>query len=211
MKEKFIEFALENKALLFGEYKLNSGRVSPYFFNAGCFNTGAAVARLGQFYADTIAKSGLAFDILFGPAYKGITLVTSVAIALAEHFGINKPYCFNRKEPKDHGEGGLMVGAPLQGRVLIIDDVVSTGLTMQKTMDLIHNAGATVVGLIISLDRQERGLNHLSAVQEVKKKYQIPVINVIDLQNLMDYLQGQGSFQQLELMQNYQNQYGVNV
>lgn len=208
-QKEFIEFALEHKALMFGEFKLNSGRMSPYFFNAGRFNTGAAIAGLGKFYAQTIQRSGLEFDTLFGPAYKGITLVTAAAIGLAECFGIDKPYCFNRKEPKDHGEGGRIVGAPLQGRVLIIDDVISTGLTMKKVMDLIHQAGAQVVGIVISVDRQERGLNALSAVQEVEKEYQIPVFQIVGLRQVMSFLQHTGQEAQLELMREYQQKYGV--
>lgn len=209
-QKEFIEFALGHKALMFGEFKLNSGRISPYFFNAGRFNTGAAIAGLGKFYAQAIQKSGLEFDTLFGPAYKGITLVTAAAIALAEHFDIDKPYCFNRKEPKDHGEGGSIVGAPLQGRVLIVDDVISTGLTMKKVMDLIHQAGAQVVGIVISVDRQERGLNQLSAVQEVEQEYQIPVFRVVGLNQIMSFLQHTGQDAQFGLMRQYQEQYGVN-
>jgi orotate phosphoribosyltransferase len=209
-QKEFIEFALEHKALMFGEFKLNSGRISPYFFNAGRFNTGAAIAGLGKFYAQSIQKSGLEFDTLFGPAYKGITLVTTAAIALAEHSGIDKPYCFNRKEPKDHGEGGTIVGAPLQGRVLIVDDVISTGLTMQKVMNLIHQAGAQVGGIVILVDRQERGLNsNLSAVQEVEKNYQIPVLRVVGLNQIMNFLRLTRQDGQLELMREYQDKYGV--
>lgn len=189
-QRKFVEFALENKALLFGEFTLKSGRISPYFFNSGRFNTGLAIARLGQFYADAIKASGVSFDVLLGLAYKGIPLVTAVAIALAEHHGIDKPYAFNRKEVKDHGEGGLIVGAPLQGRVLVIDDVISAGVSIAEGAKLIKDAGAEMAGMVISMDRQERTQHgNLSAVAEVERKFHAPVISVIKLENLLQYLE----------------------
>jgi orotate phosphoribosyltransferase len=187
---EFIEFALKNKALLFGEFTLKSGRASPYFFNTGCFNSGAAIARLGQFYARAITASAIDFDMLFGLAYKGIPLVTSVAIALAEHHGISKPYAFDRKEIKDHGEGGLIVGAPLAGRVLVIDDVISAGVSIEHGANIIKAAGATMAGIVISMDRQERTQHgELSAVGEVERKYQAPVLSVAKLADLLHYLQ----------------------
>lgn len=186
---EFIEFALKNKALLFGEFTLKSGRVSPYFFNTGCFNTGATIARLGQFYARAIVASGVDFDMLFGLAYKGIPLVTSVAVALAEHHGISKPYAFDRKEVKDHGEGGMIVGAPLVGKVLVIDDVITAGVSIEHGASLIQSAGATMAGIVISMDRQER-MQHgeFSAVVEVERKYQAPVMSVAKLADLLIYL-----------------------
>jgi len=210
-QREFIEFALENKALLFGEFKLNSGRISPYFFNAGCFNTGSVLAKLGQFYAAAIKQANIEYDIVFGPAYKGIPLATTTVIALAEQYQINKPYCFNRKEPKDHGEGGLMVGSPLQGRALIIDDVISRGITMRKTVDMIRAHHAQVAGVVILIDRQERGENRLSAVEEVKQDLNIPVISVVTLTDVMEYLREQGQQEKLELMKGYRATYGVVV
>lgn len=208
-QRQFIEFALENKALLFGEFTLNSGRISPYFFNAGCFNTGSVLAKLGQFYAAAIKQANIEYDIVFGPAYKGIPLATTTVVALAEQYQINKPYCFNRKEPKDHGEGGLMVGAPLQGRALIIDDVISRGITMRKTVDMIRAHQAQVAGVVILIDRQERGENQLSAVEEVKQDLNIPVISVVTLTDVMEYLSEQGQQEKLELMKGYRATYGV--
>lgn len=210
-QRQFIEFALENQALLFGEFQLKSGRISPYFFNSGQFNTGLAIARLGQFYADAIQASGVSFDVLFGLAYKGIPLVTSVAIALAERHGISKPYAFNRKEPKDHAEGGLIVGAALQGRVLVIDDVISAGVSISEGAKLIEAAGAEMAGMAISMDRQERTQNgKLSAVAEVEKKYQVPVISVIKLENVIQYLESHDSHaDDLGRIYNYNQQYSA--
>lgn len=207
-QKEFIKFALENKALLFGEFKLKSGRISPYFFNAGQFNTGESIARLGQFYAQAIVDFGIDFDIIFGPAYKGIPLSTTVAIALSEQHGINKPFCFNRKEVKNHGEGGSIVGAQLKGRVLIIDDVISKGLTADDTMAIIQSAAAQAVGMAISVDRQERGEKDMSAVEEVKQKYQIPIISIATLSDVMVYLKEEGEMEQLGKMQQYQAEFG---
>ncbi|MGH8398373.1 MAG: orotate phosphoribosyltransferase, partial [Gammaproteobacteria bacterium] len=168
-RQEFLEFALEHEVLRFGEFTLKSGRASPYFFNAGLFNSGAALAKLGRLYAHAVVESGIGFDMLFGPAYKGIPLVSVTAAALAEHHGRDLPWCFNRKEAKDHGEGGLLVGAPLAGRVLIIDDVITAGTAVRESLNIIRQAGATPTGLIIALDRQERGQQGKSAIAELRE------------------------------------------
>ena len=185
-KREFIDLALELGVLKFGEFTLKSGRVSPYFFNAGLFNTGYAAARLGRYYAAAIAVSKLEFDMLFGPAYKGIPLVALTAAALAEHQGIDVPFAFNRKEEKAHGEGGSIIGAPVAGRVLIVDDVITAGTAVRESYRLITGAGADVVGLAISLDRQERGQGNLSAVQELRQSLGIRVISIIGLADLIE-------------------------
>lgn len=205
----FIEFALAQKALLFGEFTLKSGRKSPYFFNSGLFDTGKSIAKLGFFYAQAIQASGIDYDILFGPAYKGIPLVTAVAIALAEHHGIDKPYSFNRKEVKAYGEGGCIVGTPLSGRILLIDDVISAGTTIRESERIIRDAGATFAGVCISVDRQERGEGKTSAVQEVESTYQLPVINIVTLTDIMSYLAEENETDKLAQMKAYQVQYGV--
>lgn len=186
-QQQFIEFAIETDVLRFGSFTLKSGRVSPYFFNSGLFNTGKSLARLGRFYAQTISESALDYDALFGPAYKGIPLASATVIALAEHHHRDIPYIFNRKEIKDHGEGGQLVGAELSGRVLIIDDVISAGTSVHESVEIIKNT-AVPVGVIIALDRQERGLNNRSAIQEVEAEHNIPVISIINLNNLLAYL-----------------------
>jgi orotate phosphoribosyltransferase len=215
---EFIEFAIQQKVLCFGKFILKSGRVSPYFFNSGRFNTGASLARLGRFYAQTIATSEILFDVLFGPAYKGIPLVTATAIALMEQHGQDIGYAFNRKEVKDHGEGGNIIGAPLQGkRVLIIDDVISAGTSIQEAVALIKAAKATPTGVVISLDRQERGQSPTgkpqeaqSAIQEIEAKYGFPVISIACLDHLIQYLEGKpGMKQHLYHMQSYRAHYGV--
>jgi orotate phosphoribosyltransferase len=188
-KKEFIDLALELGVLRFGEFTLKSGRVSPYFFNAGLFNTGYAAARIGRFYAAAIASSGVEFDMIFGPAYKGIPLAALTAAALAEHHGIDVPYSYNRKEEKAHGEGGSIVGAPLEGRVLIIDDVITAGTAVREACQLITSNGATIAGLAISLDRQERGQGALSAVQELESSLDIPVVSIIRLDDLVDTLE----------------------
>jgi len=188
-KKEFIDLALELGVLRFGEFTLKSGRVSPYFFNAGLFNTGYAAARIGRFYATAIASSGVEFDMIFGPAYKGIPLAALTAAALAEHHGIDVPYSYNRKEEKAHGEGGSIVGAPLEGRVLIIDDVITAGTAVREACQLITSNGATIAGLAISLDRQERGQGSLSAVQELESSLDIPVVSIIRLDDLVDTLE----------------------
>ncbi len=208
-RQDFIRFAVEQKVLRFGEFQTKAGRLSPYFFNSGLFQDGAALRALCQFYAQTILSSGIEFDLLFGPAYKGIPLVAGTSIALAEQ-GRNVPYCFNRKEAKDHGEGGTTVGAKLQGQVLIIDDVISAGTSVRESIELIRAAGATPCGVVISLDRMERGQGELSAVQEVKRDFSLPVISIAALDDLLGYLQGQADLvQNLRAVQIYRDRYGV--
>jgi len=208
-RQDFIRFAVEQKVLRFGEFQTKAGRLSPYFFNSGLFQDGAALRELCQFYAQAILASGVAFDMLFGPAYKGIPLVAGTAIALAEQ-GRNVPYCFNRKEAKDHGEGGTTVGAALQGRVLIIDDVISAGTSVRESIELIRATGAAPCGVVIALDRMEQGQGKLSAVQEVQRNYDIPVVSIAALDDLLDYLQGQPEMERnLQAVQSYRDRYGV--
>ena len=208
-QQQFIEFALAQDVLRFGEFTLKSGRVSPYFFNAGLFNSGMALARLGQFYAQAIVNANIDYDVLFGPAYKGIPLASSTAVALAEHHHQDVAYSFNRKEAKSHGEGGNIVGAPLQGNVLIIDDVITAGTAIREAMDIITAAGATAAGVVIALDRQEKGRGELSAIQEVEQQFGIPVISIIRLQDLISYLSQQSDATVLEKIQAYRDQYGI--
>lgn len=209
-RHDFIDFALAQEALCFGEFTLKSGRRSPYFFNSGLFNSGAALARLGEFYARAILASGMDFDMLFGPAYKGIPLASAVAIALSDQHNRDVPYCFNRKEAKDHGEGGITFGAPLAGRVLIIDDVISAGTSVNLSVELIRRAGATPAGVAISLDRQERGSNDLSAVQEVEQAHGIHVTSIVTLKDLLAYLQRLPAYaDHLQAIVAYRNEYGV--
>ncbi|MFW5431847.1 MAG: orotate phosphoribosyltransferase [Methylophilaceae bacterium] len=189
LSHAFIELCIHKQVLKFGEFKTKAGRLSPYFFNAGLFNDGDSLLRLGEFYANSIEKSGIEFDMLFGPAYKGIPLVASIAIAFAKK-GRNLPYAYNRKEAKDHGEGGSLVGAPLLGKVLIIDDVISAGTSIRESVEMINASGATPCGVSIALDRQEKGLGELSAVQEVKKNYKIPVTDIAKLTDLLKYIEG---------------------
>jgi orotate phosphoribosyltransferase len=208
-RQEFIEFSLQQNVLRFGEFKTKAGRMSPYFFNAGLFNDGHALDRLSQFYAKAILASGIAFDMLFGPAYKGIPLVAVSALALARA-GRNLPFSFNRKEAKDHGEGGDIIGAPLAGRVLIIDDVISAGTSVRESVELIRAAGATPGGVVIALDRMERGMGALSAVQEVTRNYGIPVISVATLDDLMAFLREHPDFAAHEAaVANYRQEYGV--
>lgn len=210
-KRDFLELAIEQKVLLFGEFKTKAGRMSPYFFNAGQFNDGASLKKLGEFYAKAIQSSGLAFDGLFGPAYKGIPLVTTVAIALAAQ-GRNVPITYNRKEAKDHGEGGTLVGAPLRGHILIIDDVISAGTSVRESVELIRAAGATPCGVAIALDRMEQGLGPLSAVQEVSRDYGMPVVSIVDLNDLTRFLAGQPAWAHtLAAIQAYRAQYGIHT
>ncbi len=209
-QKEFIEFALEKGVLRFGEFKLKSGRISPYFFNAGLFNTGASIAKLGKFYASAINQAGLDFDLMFGPAYKGIPLVTATVIALANDFAQDVPYVFNRKEAKQHGEGGQLVGANLTGRVLIIDDVITAGTAIREVMSLIQQHNASPAGVIIALDRQEKGQGEMSAIQEVERDYTIPVISIITLADLIEYLHDTGHSNELETqIANYQTKYGI--
>jgi len=208
-RQDFIRFAVEQKVLRFGEFQTKAGRLSPYFFNSGLFQDGAALRELCQFYAQAILASKIEFDMLFGPAYKGIPLVAGTAIALAEQ-GRNVSYCFNRKEAKDHGEGGTTVGAALRGRVLIIDDVISAGTSVRESIELIRVTGATPCGVVIALDRMERGQGELSAVQEVQRLYGIPVVSIAALDDLLVYLQDQPEMvQNLQAVQSYRDRYGV--
>lgn len=209
-QKAFIEFALSREVLRFGEFTLKSGRVSPYFFNAGLFNTGSALARLGQYYAQAIIESDLEFDVLFGPAYKGIPLAAACSVALADHHQRDVPYSFNRKEAKAHGEGGNIVGSPLQGRILIIDDVITAGTAIRESMQIIDAAGAKPAGVLIALDRQEKGTGKLSAIQEVEQQYGIPVLSIIKLENLITYLEQQPDMQaNLEAVRAYREKYGI--
>ena len=210
-RQEFIEFAVASGVLCFGEFKTKAGRLSPYFFNAGLFNDGNRLRQLAQFYAKAILAADPAFDILFGPAYKGIPLVAASAVALAE-FGRNLPFCFNRKEAKDHGEGGMTVGAPLKGRVLIVDDVISAGTSVRESVQIIQAAGARPAGVLIALDRMERGSGALSAVQEVRNQFGIPVISIATLDDLVVFLRARGNMaQQLQLVERYRKEYGVNA
>jgi len=210
-RQDFIRFAVEQNVLRFGEFQTKAGRLSPYFFNSGLFQDGASLRELGQFYAQAIVASNVEFDMVFGPAYKGIPLVAGTSIALSE-MGRNVPYCFNRKEAKDHGEGGSTVGAKLQGRVLIIDDVISAGTSVRESIELIRANGATPCGVVIALDRMERGQAELSAVQEVKRDYGLPVISISALDDLLRYLHGQAELvQNLQAVQSYRDRYGVNA
>jgi orotate phosphoribosyltransferase len=208
-RQDFIQFALATKVLCFGEFKTKAGRLSPYFFNTGLFNDGNSLRTLGQFYAKAITQSGLAFDMLYGPAYKGIPLVTSTAVALAES-GRNLPFCFNRKEAKDHGEGGRTVGAPLAGRILIVDDVISAGTSARESVEIIRSEGAEPCGVVISFDRMERGSGSSSAVSEVQALFDIPVFAISTLDDLFRYLSNHPELaQQLRSVEAYHQQYGV--
>ncbi len=209
-KKEFIDLSLELGVLRFGEFTLKSGRVSPYFFNAGLFNTGYAAAKLGRFYAAAVAESNIDFDMIFGPAYKGIPLVALTAAALAEHYGIDVPYAFNRKEAKAHGEGGSIVGAPLKGRILIIDDVITAGTAVREAYQIIAAKGADIAGLVISLDRQERGQGSMSAVQELRGSLGIPVVSIVQLGDLVETLEESSEFAEfLDPVLDYRRKYGV--
>jgi orotate phosphoribosyltransferase len=206
----FIDLCVRLGVLRFGSFTLKSGRESPYFFNAGLFNTGDAIGAVGRAYAAALDASGLEFDMLYGPAYKGIPLVTVTAAALAEHAGRNLPFAFNRKEAKDHGEGGSIIGSPLKGRVLIVDDVITAGTAIRESIDIIKAAGAQAAGVLLALDRQERAPeSRLSAVQEVRNHYGIPVITVVNLADLMQHTALQGRKDDLERMQSYRERYGL--
>jgi len=209
-RQAFIQFAIERNVLCFGEFKTKAGRMSPYFFNAGLFNDGDSLRQLGQFYAKAIIAAQLPFDMLFGPAYKGIPMVSTIAIALAE-MGHNYPFCFNRKEAKDHGEGGMLVGAPLAGRVLIVDDVISAGTSVRESVELIHASRALSCGVVIALDRMERGIGELSAVQEVQQMHGLSVTSIINLDDLVEYLQNHRELEHnLHSVERYRAQYGIN-
>ena len=210
-QQSFIELAQSVDALKFGQFTLKSGRISPYFFNAGAFCTGASLAAIGQCYAVAIVESGLQFDVLLGPAYKGIPLAATVAVALSRDHGIDIPYAYNRKEAKDHGEGGMMVGAPLQGRVLVIDDVITAGTAIREILEIIAAHGASCAGVAIGLDRQERGKGELSAIQELQKEHGLHVINIVCLQDLIEYLRARGDSERtvVSKMESYRANYGI--
>ncbi|VVN74611.1 orotate phosphoribosyltransferase [Pseudomonas fluorescens] len=207
----FIRFAIDRGVLRFGEFTLKSGRTSPYFFNAGLFNSGSALAQLGRFYAAAIVESGISFDVLFGPAYKGIPLAATTAVALAEHHLLDLPWCFNRKEAKAHGEGGSLVGAPLAGDVLIIDDVITAGTAIREVMQIIASQdGAKAAGVLIALNRQERGTGELSAIQEVERDFGIPVISIVSLNQVLEFLADDPQLKQhLPAVEAYRAQFGV--
>lgn len=209
-KKQFIEFALSRQVLRFGEFTLKSGRVSPYFFNAGLFNTGADLARLGEFYAAAIEDNGLEYDVIFGPAYKGIPIGTTISVALFNQYQVNKPVCFNRKEVKDHGEGGNLIGSPLQGKVLLVDDVITAGTAIREAMDVISSNNAELSAVVIALNRKECGKGELSAIQEVERDYQCRVLSIVDLDDLMAFIEQDANYQQyLPAMRAYREQYGV--
>ncbi|KTB71030.1 orotate phosphoribosyltransferase [Pseudomonas viridiflava ICMP 13104] len=206
----FIRFAIDRGVLRFGEFTLKSGRTSPYFFNAGLFNTGSALAQLGRFYAAAVVESGIGFDVLFGPAYKGIPLASATAVALAEHHGRDLPWCFNRKEAKAHGEGGSLVGSPLAGNVLIIDDVITAGTAIREVMQIIKDQDATAAGVLIALNRQERGNGELSAIQEVERDFGIPVVSIVSLNQVLEFLADDPQLKQhLPAVEAYRAQYGI--
>src|SRR5690554_3787315 len=208
---EFIRFALDRNVLRFGEFTLKSGRTSPYFFNAGLFNTGGSLARLGRYYAQALIHNGPKdIDMIFGPAYKGIPLAAATSISLADSFDIDLPYCFNRKEAKDHGEGGTLVGAPLQGRVMIVDDVITAGTAIREVIGLIRQAGAVPAGVLVALDRQERGRGEKSAIQEIEAEYQIPVVSIINLTQILDYLANHPTLSQYAgKIADYRAEYGI--
>ena len=209
-KRDFIEFALNRNVLKFGEFTLKSGRKSPYFFNAGLFNTGADLARLGEFYAAAIASNAVLFDVVFGPAYKGIPIGTTVSVALFNRYGVDKPVCFNRKETKDHGEGGNLIGSPLQGKILLVDDVITAGTAIRESMELIDANNAELSAVLIELNRKERGKGELSAIQEVERDYQCRVLSIIDLDDLMQFIEQDPRYTaHLPAMRAYRAEFGV--
>ena len=209
-QRQFIEFAINKQVLKFGEFTLKSGRKSPYFFNAGLFNTGRDLALLGRFYAQALVDSAIDFDLLFGPAYKGIPIATTTAVALADHHDRDVPYCFNRKEAKDHGEGGTLVGSPLQGRIMLVDDVITAGTAIRESMEIISANKATLAGVLISLDRQERGRGQASAIQEVERDYGCKVIAIITLNDLISYLEEKPELaDHLAAVRAYRKEYGI--
>lgn len=209
-QREFIELAMKKQVLKFGEFTLKSGRKSPYFFNAGLFNTGRDLALVGRFYAQALIESGIECDVIFGPAYKGIPIATTAVVALSEHHDIEMPYCFNRKEAKDHGEGGTLVGSPLQGRVVVVDDVITAGTAIRESMEIIQKQNATLNGVLLSLDRQEKGKGEISAVQEVERDYGCKVYSIITMSDLIAYLEGREDMQEhLIAMRTYRQQYGI--
>ena len=208
-QKDFVDFTLETGVLKFGEFTLKSGRISPYFFNAGLFNKGSHLSELGKFYAQAIEASALKFEMLFGPAYKGIPLAAAASIALNDSFNHNVPYSFNRKEAKDHGEGGSIVGHPLEGDILIIDDVITAGTAIREAQDIIQNCGANAKGVIVALDRQEKGKSELSAIQEVEQIFGITVLSIINLSHIIDYLKTSDDSKILAKIESYRSQYGI--
>lgn len=209
-QKEFIEFALENQVLKFGEFTLKSGRTSPYFFNAGLFNTGRDLARLGRFYAAALEDAGIEYDVLFGPAYKGIPIATTTAVALADHHDKDVPYCFNRKEKKAHGEGGTLVGSELKGKIMLVDDVITAGTAIRESMEIIADNGADLSGVLIALDRQEKGKAELSAIQEVERDFGTKVISIVKLADLISYLEAKGTMDEhLAAVKAYRDQYGI--
>ena len=213
-QENFLNFVIKNEILRFGEFTLKSGRISPYFFNAGLFNTGEKLSFLASCYADAIVGAGINYDVLFGPAYKGIPLATATAMALANEHKVNKTYCFNRKEAKAHGEGGSIVGAELSGDILIVDDVITAGTAVREAAEIINSNGARLNGIAVAMDRQEKGIGSLSAIQEIEKLYQIKVVSIISLKDIINYLKASKSKQlqpYLDAVVAYREEYGVNV
>ncbi|WP_375186064.1 orotate phosphoribosyltransferase [Pseudoalteromonas sp.] len=209
-QKEFIEFALEKQVLKFGEFTLKSGRTSPYFFNAGLFNTGRDLARLGRFYAAALEDAGIDYDVLFGPAYKGIPIATTTAVALADHHDKDVPYCFNRKEKKAHGEGGTLVGSELKGKIMLVDDVITAGTAIRESMEIIADNGADLSGVLIALDRQEKGKAELSAIQEVERDFGTKVISIVKLANLISYLEAKGTMDEhLAAVKAYRDQYSI--
>jgi len=213
-QREFIEFALAKQVLRFGEFTLKSGRTSPYFFNAGLFNTGGDLARLGRFYAQALADSNIEFDLLFGPAYKGIPIATTTAVALADHHDMDMPYCFNRKEAKTHGEGGSLVGSPLEGKIMLVDDVITAGTAIRESMEIIKAHGAELSGVLIALDRQEKGQGELSAIQEVERDFGTQVIAIVTLADVVTYLEEKIEAQpelvpSLASINKYRENYGI--
>ncbi|MFY8275572.1 orotate phosphoribosyltransferase [Pseudoalteromonas sp. SSDWG2] len=209
-QKQFIEFALEKQVLKFGEFTLKSGRTSPYFFNAGLFNTGKDLAKLGRFYAAALEDAAIEYDLLFGPAYKGIPIATTTAVALADHHNKDVPYCFNRKEKKDHGEGGNLVGSELKGKVMLVDDVITAGTAIRESMEIIAANGADLSGVLIALDRQEKGKAELSAIQEVERDFNTQVVSIVKLADLITYLEQKGGMDEhLSAVKAYRDQYGV--
>lgn len=209
-QKAFIEFAIDRGVLKFGEFTLKSGRTSPYFFNAGLFNTGGDLAKLGRYYAAALVDSGISFDVLFGPAYKGIPIATTTAVALAEHHEVDTPYCFNRKEAKSHGEGGNLVGSPLEGKVMLVDDVITAGTAIRESMTLIASNNASLAGVLIALDRQEKGQGELSAIQEVERDFETHVVSIVTMSDVIAYLIEVGGYDNhIGAMKQYRDTYGI--
>ncbi|MCW2830701.1 MAG: orotate phosphoribosyltransferase [Aeromicrobium sp.] len=211
-QRQFIEFALDHDVLRFGEFTLKSGRTSPYFFNAGLFNTGGRLAGLGRYYADAIVASDVGFDVLLGPAYKGIPIASAAAVQLSALHGRDVPWCFNRKEAKDHGEGGLIVGSPLEGRVLVVDDVITAGTAIREVMQIVASAGASCAGIVVAVDRQERGQGELSAIQEVERDFGVPVLSIITLGQIIEYVEESGRHAaHLDAIRAYREEFGTSA